>query len=60
MSNDQFAKIEAVLPCPHDPSAMSQLSIEGLSKLKMEAKAAKKSSHLVILSNIQSNFSKNS
>ena len=48
------------MPCPHDPSALSVLSVEGQSKLKMEVDAAKKSSHLVVLSDLQKTFNRNS
>ena len=49
MSEHQFSAIESVLPCPHDPNTLSELFLEGKSKLVMEAEAAKRSKHLLIL-----------
>ena len=37
------------MPCPHDPISLSQLYLEGENKLKLEADAAKKSTHLIVL-----------
>ena len=52
LSRDQLDQIESVLPCPHDPQSLSHLYLEGQSKLKLEANAAKKSSHLVVLNQL--------
>ena len=52
LSRDQLDQIESVLPCPHDPQSLSHLYLEGKSKLKLEANAAKKSSHLVVLNQL--------
>lgn len=51
LSKEQVAEIERSLPSPHDPDSQSLLYLEGHNKLKMEAEAAKNSSHLVVLSN---------
>ena len=47
------------LPCPHDPISLSQLFLEGESKLKLETEAAKNSKHLIILNESNSRFNTN-
>ena len=44
------------MPCPHDPASISQLFLEGENKLKLEADAARKSTHLLVM-NENENFS---
>ena len=44
------------MPCPHDPASLSQLYLEGENKLKLEADAARKSTHLLVM-NENENFS---
>ena len=46
---EEKKRIEKALPCPHDPSALSGLFLQGRNKLQMEEEVARKSHRLVNL-----------
>ena len=46
-----MSDIDEKLPCPHNPSALSELYLRGESKLKMEEQAARDSFHLLVMNN---------